>query len=258
MEWYMYVLILAGGVLVGFINTLSGNGSVISLPLLIFAGLPANVANGTNRVGILLQNMVGTATFHRRGVLDVRGALILSIPAVIGSLVGARIAANLNEEVMERVIGVVMVIMAILILTRPERWLHGKTQSLEGWPAWYHYIVFFAIGLYGGFIQMGAGIFLLSGLVLGLNYNLVRANAVKVAINFLFTLASLLVFGANGQVDWVLGLVLAVGTTIGAWFAARLAVEKGAAWVHRLLIVVVIISALYLLGVFEWIAGLLF
>ncbi len=258
MEWYMYVLILAGGILVGFINTLSGNGSVISLPLLIFAGLPADIANGTNRVGILLQNMVGTASFHKRGVLDVRGALILSIPAVIGSVLGAGIAADLNEKVMERVIGVVMVIMAILILTKPERWLHGKTQSLEGWPAWYNYLTFFAIGLYGGFIQMGAGIFLLSGLVLGLHYNLVRANAVKVAINFMFTVASLLVLGATGNVNWLLGLVLAGGTTIGAWFAARLAVEKGALWVHRLLIVVVVISALYLLGVFEWLAGVLF
>jgi uncharacterized protein len=132
MEWYMYVLILGAGVLVGFINTLSGNGSVISLPLLIFAGLPANVANGTNRVGILLQNLVGTASFQRKGVLDVRAALILSIPAVLGSLIGARIAVDLDETIMRRVIGVVMVIMLVLILTRPERWLHGETITLQG------------------------------------------------------------------------------------------------------------------------------
>jgi len=257
MEWYMYLLILVGGVLTGFINTLSGNGSVISLPLLIFAGLPANVANGTNRVGIALQNLVGTVSFHQKKVLDVRGALILGVPAVIGSLIGARIAVDLDEEIMRRVIGAVMVIMLILILTRPQRWLHGQTQSLEGFPRWWNFIVFFAIGLYGGFIQMGAGIFLLSGLVLGLSYNLVRANAVKVAINLLFTVASLLVFQSSGQVEWIPGLVLAVGAAFGAWIAARMAVEKGAAWVHRLLIFVVILSAVYLLGIFDWIARLL-
>jgi hypothetical protein len=257
MAWYMYLLILGAGVLVGFINTLSGNGSVISLPLLIFAGLPANVANGTNRVGIVLQNLVGTTSFHQKGVLDVRGALILAIPAVIGSLVGARIAVDLNELVMRRVIGVVMVIMLVLILTRPQRWLHGETQNMKGWPRWHHYVVFFAIGLYGGFIQMGAGIFLLSGLVLGLGYNLVRANAVKVAINLLFTIASLLVFQSSGQIEWIPGLVLAVGTAFGAWIAARIAVEKGARLVHRLLIVVVVFSAVYLLGIFELLVGLL-
>lgn len=257
MEWYMYLLIMGGGVLTGFINTLSGNGSVISLPLLIFAGLPANVANGTNRVGIVLQNLVGTVSFHQKKVLDVRGALILSIPAILGSLVGARIAVNLDETIMRRVIGAVMVIMLILILTRPQRWLHGKTQSLQGIPRWWNFVTFFAIGLYGGFIQMGAGIFLLSGLVLGLSYNLIRANAVKVAINLLFTIASLLVFQSSGQVEWIPGLVLALGTSLGAWVATRMAVEKGAAWVHRLLIFVVVLSAVYLLGVFDWIGRLL-
>lgn len=257
MAWYMYVLILLAGVFVGFINTLSGNGSVISLPLLIFAGLPANVANGTNRVGIVIQNLVGTVSFQQKKVLDLRGALILGIPAVLGSLVGARIAVDLDETLMRRVIGVVMILMLVLILARPQRWLHGETLQLTGIPRWYHFITFFAIGLYGGFIQMGAGIFLLSGLVLGLGYNLVRANAVKVAINFLFTVASLLIFQSEGQVEWIPGLVLAAGTAFGAWIAARIAVERGAVLVHRLLIVVVIFSALYLLGIFEFLVGLI-
>lgn len=256
MQLYHYVLIFGGGILVGFINTLSGNGSVISLPLLIFAGLPANVANGTNRVGIALQNLVGATSFQRKGVLDVRGALILSVPAVIGSIVGASIALDLNEQVMERVIGVMMILMLILIIADPQRWLKGKTHHLTERPRWYHYLIFFGIGMYGGFIQMGAGIFLLAGLVLSLGYDLVRANAVKVAINLAFTIASLLIFSTNGQVAWVPGLVLAAGTAIGAWAAAHMAVEKGAAWVHRLLIVVVVLSALNLLGVFEWIGGL--
>jgi uncharacterized protein len=256
MEWYQYLLIVAGGVLVGFINTLSGNGSVISLPLLIFLGLPATVANGTNRVGIAIQNLVGTTSFHQKQVLDVRGTLILSVPTVIGSVIGAMIAVDLNETVMRRVIGVVMVIMLVLLLTRPQRWLHGQTIALQGFPDWKHFVAFFAIGLYGGFIQMGVGIFLLSGLVLGLGYNLVRANAVKLGINFFLTAAALLVFQSNGQVQWLPGLALALGTSLGALAAARIAVERGAVLVHRLLIVVVIISALQLLGLFELVARL--
>lgn len=251
MEWYQYLLIVAGGILVGFINTLSGNGSVISLPLLIFLGLPATVANGTNRVGIAIQNLVGTTSFHQKKVLDVRGTLILSIPTVIGSILGAMIAVDLNEVVMRRVIGVVMVLMLLLILTQPQRWLHGETLTLQGRPAWWNYIIFFLIGVYGGFIQMGAGIFLLSGLVLSLGYNLVRANAVKLGINFFLTLAALLVFQSNGQVQWLPGLALALGASLGALAAARIAVERGAKLVHRLLIVVVIISALQLLGAFD-------
>jgi uncharacterized protein len=199
---------------------------------------------------------LGTTSFHQKQVLDVRGTLILSIPTVIGSVIGAMIAVDLNEIMMRRVIGVVMVIMLVLLLTRPQRWLHGQTIALQGFPDWKHFVAFFAIGLYGGFIQMGVGIFLLSGLVLGLGYNLVRANAVKLGINFFFTAAALLVFQSNGQVQWLPGLALALGTSLGALAAARIAVERGAVLVHRLLIVVVIISALQLLGLFELVARL--
>jgi uncharacterized protein len=257
MEWYTYLLIAAGGVLVGFINTLSGNGSVISLPLLIFAGLPANVANGTNRVGILIQNLVGTATFYQKGVMDVRGALILSVPTVLGSLLGAVIATDLDETILRRVIGAAMILMLVLILTTPQRWMQGKIERMEGLPGLKQGLIFFGVGFYGGFIQMGVGIFLLSALVLGLGYNLVRANAVKVAINFVFTIASLIIFQASGQIEWLPGLAMAAGTAIGSWTAAHVAISRGAIWIHRLLIVVVVLSALYLLGVFELAASLL-
>ncbi len=251
MEWYKYLIIAAGGVLVGFINTLSGSGSAISLPLLIFMGLPANVANGTNRVGIMLQNLVGTGSFYQKKVLDLRGALILAVPGVLGSLLGAQIAVNLDEVLMRRVIGVVMILMLVLLLARPQRWLNGQTEALQGFPSWKHLLLFFVIGLYGGFIQVGVGIFLLSGLVLSLDYNLLRANAVKVAINLCFTVAALLVFQSNGQVEWAPGLALAAGTMLGARIAANFAIQRGTVWVHRLVIVVVAFSALNLLGVFE-------
>ncbi|RME71099.1 MAG: sulfite exporter TauE/SafE family protein, partial [Chloroflexi bacterium] len=85
MEWYIYLAIIAAGFVAGFINTLAGSGSLVTLPLLIFAGLPANVANGTNRVAILLQNVVGVSSFRQQKVLDWRGGLKLALPAIIGS-----------------------------------------------------------------------------------------------------------------------------------------------------------------------------
>ncbi len=251
MAWYLYLAVVAAGFTAGFINTLAGSGSLVTLPLLIFIGLPANVANGTNRVAILLQNVVGASSFRQQKALDVRGALMLGIPAVAGSIVGANIAVNLNEEVMRRVIGVIMVVMLFVILLRPKRWLQGELRSMAGWPRGWQLGLFFLIGMYGGFIQAGVGIFLLAGLVLGVGYDLVRANAVKVGIVLFFTVFALGVFLLNRQVDWSIGLVLAVGNMLGAWAAARIAVEKGAVWVRRLLIAVVVVSAANLLGVFE-------
>jgi uncharacterized membrane protein YfcA len=250
--WYLYLAVVAAGFMAGFINTLAGSGSLVTLPLLIFLGLPANIANGTNRVAILLQNVVGVASFDRQGILDRRGTLMLGAPMVLGALLGANIAVNLDEALMRRTIGILMLVMLVVIIVRPKRWLHGTMERLEGWPAWWQLGLFFLIGIYGGFIQAGVGIFLLAGLVLGVGYDLVRANAVKVGAVLVFTIFALGVFILNDQVNWGIGLVLAVGNMLGAWTAARVAADKGAVWVRRLLIAVVLVSATNLLGLWSF------
>jgi uncharacterized membrane protein YfcA len=166
---------------------------------------------------------------------------------MIGSLLGAQIAVNLDEELMRRVIGALMVVMLIIILVRPKRWLQGELDRMGERPSVWHLLLFFAIGIYGGFIQAGVGIFLLAGLVLGIGYNLVRANPVKNMIVLLFTAAALVVFVANDQVVWSIGLILSIGNSLGAWVAAKMAVEKGARFVRWVLIVVVAVSAVQLL-----------
>ena len=256
MEWYIYPLVVGAGFLAGFINTLAGSGSLVTLPALIFAGLPANVANGTNRVGIVLQNVVGVSGFRQQKMLDLRGGLMLTVPAIIGSIIGAQIAVNLDEVTMRRTIGALMVVMLAVILVRPKRWLEGKPSLARQHLNWQQWLIFFLIGIYGGFIQAGVGIFLLAGLVLSAGYDLVRANAVKVLIVLGSTIFAMAVFVLNKQVVWSLGLILAVGNMLGAWVATRVAVKRGAVFVRWLLIAVVAVSALELLGLFDWVARL--
>ncbi len=256
MDWYIYPAIIAAGFIAGFINTLAGSGSLVTLPLLIFLGMPANVANGTNRIGVLLQNVVAVGSFHDQQVMDWRRGLILSIPAIVGSIVGAQIAVNLDETMMRRTIGALMVVMLVVIWVRPQHWLEGRPELADKPFGWVQWLIFFAIGVYGGFIQVGVGIFLLAALVLSAGYDLVRANAVKVLIVLLFTISALGVFIFNDQVVWGVGLILAVGQMVGAWVAARMAVKRGAAFVRWLLIAVIVVSAAQLLGVFDLVAQL--
>lgn len=235
------------GFIAGFINTLAGSGSLITLPMLILLGLPANVANGTNRVGILVQSIVSVATFRRRGALDSSGSWKLALPATLGAAVGAALAVDLDEDVLRRTIGILMLVMLAVVVIRPRRWIESHAT---GKPAaqWIQAVLFFAIGVYGGFIQAGVGIFLLAGLVLGAGYNLVGANAIKNLIVLIFTLSALAVFVVNDQVRWGLGALLAVGNGAGAWVAAHLAVERGAVFVRWVLIVILMLSAVALLG----------
>ncbi len=256
MDWYKYLLIVLAGIGAGFINMLAGNGSLLTLPALIFLGLPPNVANATNRVGVTLQNVVGVSGFHQQGKLDVRGALLLAIPATLGSIVGAQVAVDIDELLFKRVLAAVMVIMLVLMFANPKRWLVGKGQAVAKGLTVGRFLVFFAIGAYGGFLQAGVGIFLLAGLVLSAGYDVVRGNAVKVAIVLAITVVALIIFGANAKVDWPVGVVMGVGNMIGAWAGTRFAADKGVVWVQRFVIAVVLVSAAQLLGVFAWVGAL--
>lgn len=249
MEWYLYPLIILAGFFAGFINTLAGSGSLITLPLLMFLGLPANIANGTNRIAILLQNVVGVSSFSRQKILNFKTSLNLVIPAVIGSVIGAEIAVDINEEIMEKTIGGLLLFMFFFILLRPSRWLREQ-QSKASVPYWLQVIIFFLIGMYGGFIQAGVGFFLLSGLVLGAGYDLVRANAVKVLIVLSYTIFALAVFILNDQVNYTYGFILAIGNMLGAFVAAKFAVQWGPKFVRYLLLITVAVASIKLLGFF--------
>ncbi|MCS7040226.1 MAG: sulfite exporter TauE/SafE family protein [Caldilineales bacterium] len=243
MEPWLYIAAIAAGFAAGVINTLAGNGSSITLPLLIFMGLPATVANGTNRIGVLMQTIASTFTYHRREAMPWSASVMLIGPTALGGLLGARIAVDLNEEQMRLAIGGMLVLTFFLILLRPERWLRGRVGGALR-PRWYHLVLFFAIGLYGGFIQAGVGIFLLVALVLGLGHDLVKSNAIKSFLVLALNVLAFIVFVRNGQVDWLLGTIVAVGQLVGGWAAVHVATQTWAqVWVYRLLMVVVLVSA---------------
>jgi uncharacterized membrane protein YfcA len=249
MPWYGYILLIAAGFIAGFVNTLAGSGSLVTLPALIFLGLPATVANGTNRVAILLQNIVAVASFHGHRVLEFRRGVGLAIPAILGSLLGARIAVGLSEAMMRRAIGALMLAMAVVILLRPRRWLEGRSELTGSLPRWVSPVSLFFVGVYGGFIQAGVGIFLLASLVLASGFDLVRANAVKVLIVLCFTVFALAVFVRFDQVEWVTGLVLGIGNMAGARVAAGMAVKRGTVFIRGFLLAVVVVSGIaFLVG----------
>jgi uncharacterized membrane protein YfcA len=256
MEWYQYPLAVAAGFVAGFINTLAGSGSAVTLPLLNAVGLPIDVANGTNRVAILFQNTVNTTAFHRKGLLDTRTGLWLAAPAVLGSVGGALVAGTIGRDQLRFAIGCVMLIVLATLFVKPKRWIEGAPDAGRKRPSVIQMLTFCLIGVYGGFVQIGVGVFLLVGLVLQVGFNLLRANAVKVFVVLCLTVPALAVFLYLGQVRWDIGLVLACGNMLGAWVATREAAKRGARFVRYLLIVVVSFAALKYLGVLGMVASL--
>lgn len=243
--WYLYPLAILAGVLAGIINTLAGSGSLVTLAMLDAMGIPANIANATNRVGVALQNIVGIATFQKSGNMRLgTESLWLIGPALLGSGVGAWLASILDADSMRQVIGYVMILMLIVILIKPNRWLRAESEVPDERPALWKLGLFFVIGIYGGFIQAGVGVFLLSALVLGVGYSLKEANMIKLVIVLVVTIFALAIFWQQGLIWWGIGALMGVGQSIGAWMAAHFATryENANLWVRRLLIAVVVIA----------------
>jgi uncharacterized membrane protein YfcA len=250
MEWYLFLAVIGVGFIAGVINTVAAGGSLLALPMLIIPlGIPSTNANAINRIALLFQNIIGVRRFQQKKVLDLKTDYKIGIPAVIGSLIGAFIATIISAPAMDTAIGVVMLVMFIVVLIDPNSWVKDRKDQ-PPLKKWLQYMVFFFIGIYGGFIQAGVGFFLLSGLVLGCGFDLIKANGIKVLIILLYTPIALIIFIIGGLLTWqyvLYGLLLAVGNMAGAYVGVNVAVKWGAKFLRYMLMAAILLAAVKLL-----------
>jgi len=253
MEWSHMAIAIIGGLFAGFINTFAGNGSAITLTILteVF-GLPGLVANATNRLGVAAQGITGSYGFYRNGKLDLKESKLIIVVVIIGAMAGIVASILVSNEQFMWVFKVMLVGMLFLLLVKPKRWLKDGNDNLNKNP-WVIVPLFLALGFYGGFIQMGMGIFFLMSMVLVVRYNIINANAVKVFVVVLYTLIAIAIFQWKGLIDWRIGLTLAAGQAVGGFLAAEVASKhpKAKEWAYRILILAMVIAVLKLFGVLE-------
>ncbi len=253
LDFYNILLVIGTGIVTGFINTVAGSGSLISLPILMFMGLSPATANGTNRIAILMQSIAGLTgykKFANMNKTEWKLGIWLTIPAIVGSIIGAALAVKIDAVFMRKIFAALLIIMFFLILLKPEKWLKGKSGEINTKPTISQIVIFFLIGIYLGFIQAGVGFFLLAGLVLSVGFDLIKSNAIKVLVVLLCTPFALGVFIYNGQVNYLWGFILGIGAMIGAILATRFAARLGANFVRYVVLITLAIDSMKLLGVF--------
>ncbi len=240
-EALSYVALAVAGAVAAAINVVAGGGSFLTLPVLIWMGLPPTVANATNRVGILAQSLWGAHAFDQRGVLDRRWASATAPAAVLGAVLGTGLALLVEDPDFRRLLAMLMVVLTLLTLVVP--WQPRETPApptsllVSGG--------FFVVGIYGGFVQAGVGFLILSVTTLA-GVDLVRGNALKFACILVFTPLSLAIFVWQGMVEWGPGLCLAVGSMVGSEFGVRMTILKGHRWLRVVVNLAVIVFAVLL------------
>jgi len=248
-ELTTWLLLALGGLVAGVINTLAGGGSLITVPLLVFMGLPATVANGTNRIGVLFQNGVAMSRFRKEGFGGLRGAMPVLIPVLFGSAIGAELASRMSAEMFKQVFGVAMIALLYPMLKPKSKSKSDDITNETPRSRIANTLIFFAIGLYGGALQAGVGIFLIAALSRS-GLDLVRANAIKVVIIGALTIVAVPVFILHDQVDWPFASALVVGFALGGEIGARAAVAGGEKLIRPVLVLAVVAMSGRMLGLY--------
>jgi uncharacterized membrane protein YfcA len=246
--WY-YLLLFSVGLISSIINVNAGGGSALTLPALIFIGMDSAMANGTNRIGILLQNLIAVTSFRQQQVSRFKESLVLSLVTLPGGIIGALAAIKINNVWFQRILAVVM-IGIVLTMFIPNVKHDESAAFLSGKRKWWSFLALFGIGFYGGFIQVGVGFLLMAVLYHILRMNLVFVNMHKVFIVLVFTIPALFIFGFTGNINWGYGLSLAAGSSIGAWLGVKIAVKGGEKAIRIILAVAILMMAVKLLGGF--------
>ena len=241
-----YIFLVVVGFFAGGINILAGGGSLLTLPMLIFMGLPPNVANGTNRIAIIIQNIFAVKGFQSKGVTAFPYSIYLAISALLGSIIGASLAVDIKGETFNKILGVIMVLLVVYMILQRKSSNKQLVERLTGKHFWLGIVAFFFVGIYGGFIQAGVG-FIMLLVVSSINhYSLVKRNAIKVFVALTYSIAAVAVFAYNDAINWKYGLVLSIGNATGGWIMSRWSVNKGDKFVKKVLIIMVLAMAVKL------------
>ncbi len=250
MDELLKLLLLFGvGSIAGFINVMAGGGSTVTLPILILLGLDPSLANGTNRLGIMAQNLSAVISFRQEKYHDFKLSLKLTAFTLPGAIAGAIIATRIGDELFQKILGYVLIVVTISLFLRKTN--QKKTDARrDGKTSWLIYPVMVALGFYGGFVQLGVGIVFMASLFHLMKLDLIRTNMHKVFIIFIYTIPAFLIFLITGNVEWKFGLTLAVGMAFGAWWSAKVSVKKGEKVIRVILSVALLWMALTLLDLF--------
>jgi uncharacterized protein len=259
----VYFLLFVAGLVAGVMNTVGGGGSVLTLPALIFSGLTGDVANATNRIGIIAQNVVAVWQFERNGIRESPLTWRVTLAGLGGCVIGARAAALIPAKQFEYILGWFMLALLVLIIKRPKPHLINGTGPDNAWTGlkpqrkWKVLATFFLLGIYSGFLQAGVGIMILVALGYLVEMDLVRANYVKLAFVLVLMPVSLATFMFSSvRIEWTAGIVLTAGQMAGAYAGSWVAIRKGEKWILAILVVCILFSSAKLLGLFAAIATL--
>ncbi|MFH1409188.1 MAG: sulfite exporter TauE/SafE family protein [Nanoarchaeota archaeon] len=245
MELIQLILIFVVGFGASFIGSIVGGGGLVTIPLLIFIGLPPQIAVATNKFGSIGMSSGAMSAFWRARKIQWNYVIPFSILSVVGASVGANILVNIDDAILEKAIGIIILALVPLFFLKKHL---GVQRGNPGWrKKTAGYLLYGLVAIWGGFFGGGSGIMILTVITIFFGMPLINANATNKIPFLLASLTAVFIFAINGIIDLWIGAVLLVSMYLGGMVGATTAVKRGNKWVKGLFILVIVVSAIKLL-----------
>lgn len=237
MEFELTTLLLLtlSALAAGFIDAIAGGGGLITLPVLLAAGLPPAQALGTNKLQSSFGSFSATWYFARRGYIDFKAAKWAILLTFVGSALGTILVQQLDAGALNRLLPFLLIGFALYFLLSPRV---GDTDSNRRLSIhWFALSIGLGVGFYDGFFGPGTGSFFAIAFVALAGFNLAKATAHSKLLNFTSNLAALIFFAIGGKLVWSAGLCMAVGQFIGARLGSKMVIKQGGKLIRPLIVI---------------------
>ena len=238
----LLIFLVIMGFLAGFIDAIAGGGGLISLPALSLTGMPIAMVLGTNKLQATIGTAVATYKYWRHGLINFKTVYRGLIMGLIGTVLGSSLAIFIHNEFMNYLVPVLLIgVFLFTIFSKNLGVKEGKKRMSE---LAFFSLFGFMLGAYDGFFGPGTGNFWVIAIVYFLGYTFLQASGYAKVLNLKSNLFSLCVFLYFGQVNFLLGLVMACGNSAGGYFGSKMVILKGSKIVRPFFIVVVGVSVI--------------
>ncbi len=244
MEVLIPLVLLIGGAVTGLYASTVGGGGLVTLPLLIFSGLPIHMAIGTNRFAIVLLELSSSLKFLKEKKLDLKLGVIMGLAAAGGAVIGSSIVLRIPENVLSLVVAILLLAVFVIVYNKDKLGITEKQVNKKN--LWLMAVFSFFLGIYGGFLGPGFGTFIMFLFLLG-GLSFIKSAAVSRAVGVFMSVAAMIVFAYHGMINYTYAVSLGIGLALGGWIGAGFAVKKGDQYVKALFIVIIILTAVKLL-----------
>lgn len=242
-SFYTVCFLFIFGFFAAFVDSVVGGGGLISIPALLFVGLPPSTAIATNKLASTTGSLTSTITFIKAGKVNFSLVFKLFPLTFIGALLGAFVVKHISSEILKPLVLCLLILVAVYTILKKD-W--GKTSNYQGMSRSRSVIfalVVFIIGFYDGFFGAGTGSLLLFAfLIIGFDFIQSAGNA-KV-LNFGSNIAALIMFLCLGLINFSYGIIMGIAMFLGALVGSKFAIKKGVSYVRVLFIIV----TLFLIG----------